>query len=66
MTVKPQTEAEKAKLEKIRFPHFHSENLENPNYPIGHGTGMNGKDWRKFATKDYPAGRFNSMGNSSG
>ena len=23
--------------------------LMNPNYPIGHGTGMNAKEWEEFA-----------------
>lgn len=37
------------------------EKLANPLYEIGHATGLTADEWRKFATEEYPVGKFNHM-----
>lgn len=60
----PETIQDQAKILKKRFKNYEPpffENLEDKNYPIGHATGLNGKEWRKFAVEEYKIGRFDHL-----
>lgn len=43
------------------YSQFGNYSLANAQYPLGHGTGLDAKGWFKFATEEYPVGKFDKM-----